>query len=778
MKRLIAALLTLALLAGMAPAALASTGDTTVFHSDDNDGWSYSYVENCMLVGDEVYYITNGRLFVYDIATKQTEDYDASELTSMESDGPEPEEAAPEEEDGESYFDQYSEIVSWFVYRDGLYAIVTVSTYTENSRTIEGGYVYRLELADGKARLVESDIPDLDWACMIEDYGDYKYSRWAQNCFASGNSLFIQTYDDDGNNLIEAFDLTTGRSAEHYVQDLYDMAPAGDGLILVMQYNWDGESAHFGFYNPADESLEVRADYTVTSEYYYMPSNICYRGDTDTLYYVYSGEIWAAPGFDFSKVVSVNDSPVDSSSRVTQITEDGFLLLWDYQTVVLRNTDPSMRSDITLYVKDYSYTDALESAYYDYTNLHGDISVVISRNGAVSDILQAMMNRDDGIDIYCIDMSASEYSAVFRRGYMAELDSSAKLTGKIDSMYPAISEALKKDGHLYAIPLNAYGYMMGVRTEALEQLGMSRDDLPKTWDEFFDFLAALPEKLEGSEVRAFENWYDRRDLRVQLFNAILNSYQNYINAGEAEYAFNTPLLRGLLSRIDEIDFEALDVVETTYDEETDTWYDTYDGRTSLFSTSTGVTVQGYSEGEPLLLSFGEEAPRASFYLRVAFVNPFSKHTAESIEMLEVMLEDINQSAQYTFYPDVNEPMHYPDYEEYKVNLAQWLEEAKKTQAELDEEYKEDYDEYIAYLEEEIANIEDTYWMFSPQEIEAYERRAPFLSPVTYDFTNELTSEDSENFYDLVQRYYGGLIDAGEQLAAVDKKVQIMRMEDM
>ena len=70
-------------------------------------------------------------------------------------------------------------------------------------------------------------------------------------------------------------------------------------------------------------------------------------------------------------------------------------------------------------------------------------------------------------------------------------------------------------------------------------------------------------------------------------------------------------------------------------------------------------------------------------------------------------------------------------------------------------------------------------MFSPQEIEAYERRAPYLAPITYDFTNELTNEDdNDNFYDLVQRYYDGLIDAEELLAAIDKKVQMMRMEDM
>ena len=40
----------------------------------------------------------------------------------------------------------------------------------------------------------------------------------------------------------------------------------------------------------------------------------------------------------------------------------------------------------------------------------------------------------------------------------------------------------------------------------------------------------------------------------------------------------------------------------SYDEETDTWYDNYDERTALFATGVSVTMEGYNEGESLLLS--------------------------------------------------------------------------------------------------------------------------------------------------------------------------------
>ena len=784
MKRLFALILALALLAGMAPAALASTGDVTLYHANYEEGMGYYSVDNCILNGNQVYYYSGNKLYVYDIATQNTGEYDAQSIVEL---NPDPIDGEPSSEDEiiregeepESYSSTYTEITTWFVHGGDLYAILSNSTDTENGRSIDGGYVSRLTLSDGKATLDACDIPRLDWSGMIEEYGEYRYNRWSQNAFCSGDSLFIQTYDDDGNGLVLQFDLTSGQAKEHYIQDLNGIAPAGDGRLLVCQYNWSGdEAAHFGFYDPESESVEPRADYTVDPNDYSMPQSLCYREANDTLYYVRAGEIWAAPGFDFESAVAVNDCPVGGGSdRAGQMTEDGFMLIYDYDTIVLRNTDPAARSEITLYVKDFSYNDAIEKAYYDFTNRHGDISMVISRNGQPGDILQAMMNRDGSVDVYAMDMSLSQYSAVFERGFMAELDGSEKLTSLVNSMYPAIADALKKDGVLYAVPLNAYGYSLGVRASALEKLGLTMDDMPKTWDAFFDFLAELPALLEGKEVRAFDSWYDQRDLRMQLFSNILMSYQNYINAGEAEYAFNTPLLNGLLDRLYEIDMDALEVNEVNYDEETDTWYGEYDGRDALFTDSVSTVLQSYSDGEALLLAFGDEDPIASFNLRVAFVNPFSSHLAESVEYLETIMDSLSKQSQYTFYPDCDEPLRFPDFEEYKQNLAKWLEEAKEALENADEDEKADYEDSVKYLEEELANVDDTYWMFSPQAIASYKARAPFMKPVTYDFTNEITDED-ENFYSLVQRFYEGDLTVSELLAAIDKKVQMMRLEGM
>ena len=471
-----------------------------------------------------------------------------------------------------------------------------------------------------------------------------------------------------------------------------------------------------------------------------------------------------------------------SGQSVAQVTKDGYMLLGDWQTIVLRNLNPDERSEITLHINDYAYENAVDTAYYKYTNEHGDVSVVVNRNGNIDDVLQAMMNRSGAVDIYTMNVSASQYSALFERGYMAELDGSEKLNQAITSMYSGLLSAVTKDGHIYALPVSMYGSSIGYNPKALEKLGMTEADLPQTWDEFFDFLSELPARLtDGCGVCVFENYYNQDDIKRSLFSMIFNDYQNYINAGGVQYSFNTPLLKGLIERIDQVDYSALDVPEQTYDEETGEWLGDYnDDRIYLFETYVSTAIQnggGYNS-QPLLLTIEQGAEkRMSVNLAVAFVNPFSKHVDEAIAYLETMADSLDTNDQYNFYADRNDPIRYPDFEEYKKNLAEWVEETKKAMEEADEDEKASYQEQLDSLNESLASIDDTYWMISPSNIESYRARAQYLAPITYDCTVVSSgSKDDDTVWSVISQYYEGTIGVDEMLQAIDKKVQMMRLE--
>ena len=64
-------------------------------------------------------------------------------------------------------------------------------------------------------------------------------------------------------------------------------------------------------------------------------------------------------------------------SRQTQqvLTEDGYFIAADYETVVRRNTDPSQRAQTRIVVQD-AYADAIDRAYYAFTGANPDVEVV------------------------------------------------------------------------------------------------------------------------------------------------------------------------------------------------------------------------------------------------------------------------------------------------------------------------------------------------------------------------------------------------------------------
>ena len=160
-----------------------------------------------------------------------------------------------------------------------------------------------------------------------------------------------------------------------------------------------------------------------------------------------------------------------------------------------------------------------------------------------------MMTQVTTPDIYTLYVDSAEYSAVFGRGYMAELTDSEILADFAAAVYPAIQEMIQKDGEVYGLPLEAYGFGdLSYSPEAFERLGLTEEDVPSSWMEFFDLLGRLPDYLEN-------------DPDVTVFSSLMDSYMLYISQPENEFAFDTPLFRELVAAFEAVDFEALGVSE-------------------------------------------------------------------------------------------------------------------------------------------------------------------------------------------------------------------------
>src|SRR5699024_3090436 len=110
--------------------------------------------------------------------------------------------------------------------------------------------------------------------------------------------------------------------------------------------------------------------------------------------------------------------------------------------------------------------------------------VVLSQSAG--DVAQAMLTQTATPDIYTLYVDSAEYSAVFGRGYMAELTDSEILADFAAAVYPAIQNAIVKDGEVYALPLEMFGRArLSCNPAALTQLGLTEEDVPANWMELF-----------------------------------------------------------------------------------------------------------------------------------------------------------------------------------------------------------------------------------------------------------------------------------------------------
>ena len=211
--------------------ALAAAGDRILAHFNNNDGYLSTYISNVFQTEDGICAYLNGqqeKIAVYGEGTEPTE-YTLEMEALLNTD----------QEEGEAYV--YVQTAGWFSWNGELYVIQYHNVSIGESNTIEGGFVKKAKLADGTILLEDCDIPQLDWSGMVEDYGGWQGSRYLNRLLVSGDRLIGTTWDNNGQNLLVMFDLTTGFAEEIPLQDVEGIYPGPDGTLLMTRYEWAEE---------------------------------------------------------------------------------------------------------------------------------------------------------------------------------------------------------------------------------------------------------------------------------------------------------------------------------------------------------------------------------------------------------------------------------------------------------------------------------------------------------------------------------------------------------
>ena len=779
-RKLISAALATATLLCAALPALAAPGDATVFR-DDYSGSSEISLSSMAYYNGHIYIFSyDNRYGLWNDAEGKLDLYELNNTLFTGSGDTESEDL----DEGETRYTNFNGAISG---DDGIYFLFATSKTIEEDGSYDSQFetmeLYKAEVAeDGTLSLPEDAEPvEMEWDDMVDEYDNSSYPNGLSNPQIRGGKLVGSTYLDSGDRAIAVLDVEDGSCT------LIDLQPDDecylnswcfyqDGSVLLNYGHYTEETSESVLHTLNLETEEEAPLCTVTGKSIY---SMVYDEAKDTLYFACNGELCRMKGADASTIESISALAVNNGDgQPTFLTDDGRYLTGDYQTVVLRGTDPSQRAEISLTVYS-SYNSYVQNAAYTFGNTHSNVEVVMATS--YEDVVQAMMNQSDAVDIYVLSVSDPGYAALLERGYLADLSSSDKITNFVNSVYPGLQDVLIRDGKVVALPVELYTSCMSYSPKAAEALGVT--ELPTSWLELFRFLAedapALLESHEGYNILPTYNTAE--DMRNQLFTQMFQDYMLYLEKEDVEFAFDTDLMHSLLDAFEKIDFTKLGLMED-YDDDDSVSYSSDDDKT-LFSTWGTVDCQMYNMTStstlPLMLSLGtEDSPRLRAEMSVAFVNPYSKNQEAAIEYLETTVDGMEQTFIIDLCPDQNEPVLNAYYEqniqsmkEYKDSLEQQI--AECTDEDEKAALQEQLESQQQYIDEYTKN---NAYDASEESIAKYREYGDKLRAAEYFGVDIYSDSDKDSMYSQMTQYLQGAIDANTMLQKLDKTVKMMILE--
>ena len=759
MKRIISAMLALMLVMGSL-SAIAAPGDATIYNSQlgENDFYvnSYAWYNGVMYMTD-----WGEHVYTWTPETAEIKTWPIPEANELAGVDPEEGYASP------------SRILPG---DDGVYLLYEVYEIEDEYHVFSHMLLIK-PTVDGEELIFDTEPIEIDWEDLVEEYDDYSYPNGINSAFVTGGRLVGSSWEPGGSNVVVVVDIENDDMELYPNEDGVSLCPYKDGKALTVIRSYESESDPVVISAIDLETGEMEEVMQLVTTGWSYPSNLAYDAETDYLFYALNGELYRVKGMDPATAESVAALNIDSwSDNLAYALSGGFYICGDYESIIMRNTDPSLRAEqsITVYT---SSNNAMEKALYDFNATEPDVEVVIANN--YEDLTQAMMNQSSTVDVYTVYVNDQNFAAVFERGYMAELDSSSVISDFVNSVYPGIQEVLIKDGHVVAIPVEMYSNCWSYNPKAFEKLGLTEADVPKSWPEFLNFAKELPAILGENEegFTLFDPYYTAEDARISMFYELIDDYMVYLQQDGVEFAFDTEQMRSMLRTLDEIDFSALGFLES-YEEEMDYMYNE---ETILFQTYSDISSRVWSYNNdnfrPMPLAM-EEGGKAAIpaNVTVAFVNPYSENRELAIKYLESAVASLTHELRVDMCPDFNEPLENPYYEEniqsFNDTIAAWEEELAKAE---DEETREmiqlNIDDYKAYMEEYV--VENRYDI-SEESIAYYREYAESIEPTQFiGFDDEASTE----FYTQLSQYTAGTIDADTFLKNIDKKLRMMMLED-
>lgn len=634
----------------------------------------------------------------------------------------------------------YHAWAGWFCHEGQLCALRVA---TEPGAGVAEVELCRLKESDGL--LVPESVLPLDFAAFA---GQEAFS--VEGSCAVGDTLCLNVYD--GRSEVYLLPLDGSKAAATGLQEAR-FCPYQDGLLCAIPDEAGGRGRTLLLVDPSSGDARRLASLDEGAF-----SGLAQEPGTNRLLFIRKGALWA---FDpdtaqLEQLAPLPLAPVERSEGLSAcVLENGLYAALGEGGLLLQRLTP--QETARLVVAEQEETAAVDRAALAFAS-----SLSVERVPA-SRVLDALLTRSALPDVFVLrSAGASEdvLAAILDRGYALPLESDA-LQSFAAQLYPALSAALTRDGTLLALPLTAEASGLGVNLNALARLGLDRTQLPADWGAFLDFFKAQAGRgvplvpADEDELLRF---------RLSLLEQLFTDYEATMRAYGEEPCYDSPLLCGLLEKMEAIDWQALaeEAAES--------------GDVPLFDCPVSFRVGDsvYTEDYdyyPLPLALDEAHPaRLSLACCVALINPSGEHPQEALSFLEACVQSIDPADRAMLCPGAGEPLRdQAQYDETAAFYDATIEKLRQAIEEADGD-PQDLKDKLARYEALRAQAEDSCWIISPQSIAAYRSLTDGLSLQT---GGELAEIDLSS---LLTRYLEGAASLDSLLTEVEKKAALRRAE--
>ncbi len=400
-----------------------------------------------------------------------------------------------------------------------------------------------------------------------------------------------------------------------------------------------------------------------------------------------------------------------------------------------------------------------------YAALHPDVAIGVGeRASGFLQFQESMLSRDSGIDIYILN-TAQFYHDAREKGFADTLDDNTALRDLSGRLYPAIREALTREGRLVAFPLSITVKAWAINRTRWEALDMG--GYPATYEE----LLQRAQEWQDSYSDAYPD-HSFLDTAMGMTGLLSDIVYQYLLDKETEaeaVSFDTPAFRAAL--------DALDRHKALFDNPMDGVF-----YPLIMPTLHGLGLQYLDADEAISIlppAVDEGSPRlCGAEMEVMILNPLSQNKDAARDFIAFCAGQANIQTQYTLYADKTQPFENPDLEENLIYLQNRIDSLTQAAMEATGAEKTELERQLAYEKERYQINAENKWLISPEWIGIKDDiLSRFAVPVRSIFMNSPYSERDEAIMSALSLFTGSDMSIDMLIDQLDSIARIQFMED-